>query len=384
MSGHSLQEINDAITEVAGGSRTWSKFVPLLAKRHPDARFALIVATPGTHTELVDQAAVGYDESYLKSYAEHFQFLNTWTKTHFQFDETPRVYSTRDEAALPIQDELLTTEFYNDWVKPQDDISEGLAMMCGAGPNTRIALTSNLPARAADKMLPQLVDDFRALLQPIVRAIKTRIVLDTADVHRANFEMSLELLNSAVCVLTGDGRFVFQNAACKAQWATGEAIQVLGTGELQFRTTEGTATTTAGALLKHSHIRNGANFSITRREGQRPFLCHFTGLAGHTALLGKNQPRYLMFLTDPEMLAPLPSIGLVCDYLSITPSEAKVALELARGGRSADVARNLQISPNTVRNHLASIMQKTRCQRTSDVVALVKSIGNRAGGHSQR
>jgi DNA-binding CsgD family transcriptional regulator len=375
----SFQNINEAIYEIAGGAFSWTGLMPMLAERSPDARFALVVASQGTHTKCIDQAISGYDENFIKSYTQHYQYINTWTKAHFHFGNVPKVFTTRDAAASPVQEELYGSEFYHDWVKPQDDIAEGVAIMLGGTEDSRISLTCNVPAAAADQMLPSLTSDFLALLKPVTLALRTRLLLEEVNVHRKNFELTLSTLNSAACVLSAKGHLIYANEVCKNLFSRETSIKIMGNGELRFKTNADGVETTFGQFLQDQTALNGVDFIIARDAGKRPLLVHFVTLAGYSNFLGSGQPRYLMFLTDPDLAPSLPSVELICNFLSLTPAEARVALALARGGRTADVARSLKLSPHTVRNQISSLMHKTGCEKQSDIATLVKSLGRKNG-----
>jgi DNA-binding CsgD family transcriptional regulator len=58
---------------------------------------------------------------------------------------------------------------------------------------------------------------------------------------------------------------------------------------------------------------------------------------------------------------------------ALTPQERAVALRLLRGDRTPTIARELRISPNTVRNHLKAIFRKTNTATQAELVAHLMS-----------
>lgn len=54
----------------------------------------------------------------------------------------------------------------------------------------------------------------------------------------------------------------------------------------------------------------------------------------------------------------------------LTRREQEILTQVALGRRNAEIARDLRISPNTVRNHLAHIYEKLGARTRSHAVAL--------------
>ena len=86
-----------------------------------------------------------------------------------------------------------------------------------------------------------------------------------------------------------------------------------------------------------------------------------------------KQIRFAVFITDPQAVQ-LPSVERLGELYGLTPTEAKVACEFARGQSYKQVAQRLKISEDTVRAHIKQIYPKTRVNRQSDLVRLVLSM----------
>jgi DNA-binding NarL/FixJ family response regulator len=88
-----------------------------------------------------------------------------------------------------------------------------------------------------------------------------------------------------------------------------------------------------------------------------------------------QQQRVLAIFLSSTQSRPLPDIQTLREMFALTPSEANVALLLAQGRRSEDIASELSVSPTTVAFHLRNLFSKTGVTRQSDLVALVLSTG---------
>lgn len=83
-----------------------------------------------------------------------------------------------------------------------------------------------------------------------------------------------------------------------------------------------------------------------------------------------NDPAAIILLSDPERQGQLPK-EIVARLFDLTPTEAHIALALAEGWRTADIAHHLGVSITTVNFHLRNLFQKTDTHRQAELVALV-------------
>ena len=67
------------------------------------------------------------------------------------------------------------------------------------------------------------------------------------------------------------------------------------------------------------------------------------------------------------------------DLRELSSRESEILSLLASGDRSAAIAKQLHISPHTVRNHLKSIFKKLGVKNQSELIARVRSLGETPG-----
>jgi DNA-binding CsgD family transcriptional regulator len=56
----------------------------------------------------------------------------------------------------------------------------------------------------------------------------------------------------------------------------------------------------------------------------------------------------------------------------VSPREKEVFEYMLKGYRNKEIAEKLFISERTVKKHMASILEKTECERRRDVIKLVR------------
>ena len=81
-----------------------------------------------------------------------------------------------------------------------------------------------------------------------------------------------------------------------------------------------------------------------------------------------------VFVLMPVTAPSAPPVELVMSLFDLTPAEARVARGLASGKTVDDLAGDNGVSANTVRVQVRGVLEKTGCQRQTDVVALLGGI----------
>jgi DNA-binding CsgD family transcriptional regulator len=76
----------------------------------------------------------------------------------------------------------------------------------------------------------------------------------------------------------------------------------------------------------------------------------------------------------PVTMPQAPPVELVQSLFDLTPAEARVARSLASGKTVTDIATDGGVSRNTILTQLRGVMEKTGCNRQTDVVALLTTI----------
>jgi DNA-binding CsgD family transcriptional regulator len=126
-----------------------------------------------------------------------------------------------------------------------------------------------------------------------------------------------------------------------------------------------------GEIRLRSRGRAG-NMVVARRESKKPILIKVLPVHGaaSTPFLGA---RAILVLGDLEA-ERRPPIDILSEAFSLTAAEAKVASMVATGSSPEEIARDLQVSRETVRNQIKAIFGKTGTHRQNELAALVSRI----------
>jgi DNA-binding CsgD family transcriptional regulator len=126
-----------------------------------------------------------------------------------------------------------------------------------------------------------------------------------------------------------------------------------------------------GEIRLRSRGRVG-NIIVARRENKKPILIKVLPVHGAAAtpFLGA---RAILVLRDLEA-ERRPPLEILAEAFSLTSAEAKVASLVAAGASPEEIAFELQVSRETVRNQIKAIFGKTGTHRQSELAALVARI----------
>jgi DNA-binding CsgD family transcriptional regulator len=208
------------------------------------------------------------------------------------------------------------------------------------------------------------IDQLDAIRPDIARAatMSARLQLERA---RATAQV-LEALGLAALVFDDSGKVIAANSLIEAmtseiRWLARDRLSLIDrNADLLLRA----AIESIGATARSFPVR-GADGSATMvahvvpiRLSARDIFVRCAGVLALTPLSAPNAP----------------SLAIVKSLFDLTPAEARVARDLAEGKTVADIALGAGASENTIRTHVRGVLEKTGCNRQTDVVALLAGL----------
>jgi DNA-binding CsgD family transcriptional regulator len=305
----------------------------------------------------------GTDPSFHASYFDHYARINVlWDGLG-----ATAAGSTFTERDVPGRAAFLRSEFYNDWLRPQDACATLACKLEGpVGAAAATVVSIQHPHR-----IGEFEDEEFRLFHCLVPHLRRAARLDSrlAEVARQS------LLEST------DGRdgIILLGASATVHAANRRGEEILGRADglitEQRRLAAARPTETAALRMLVAQAAQpdgtGGGLSVPRPSGRLPLHVQVMPLRGAAAswVLGQK-PAALAVVTDPEE-ARLPSAGQLQRQFGLTRTEAAVAVELAKGDAPAEVADRLGMARTTVRTHLAKILAKTRTHRQAQLVRVL-------------
>lgn len=118
----------------------------------------------GSSGEPLIAATRGYDPVRLREFEEHYGVINPWAEG---FASQP-VGSVLSTGLMCPDEKLMTTEFYADWVLPQNDLRRGGGGVFGRSDQAVALIGANIEARNGDLLEDQWLELVR-LIMPLLR-----------------------------------------------------------------------------------------------------------------------------------------------------------------------------------------------------------------------
>lgn len=203
----------------------------------------------------------------------------------------------------------------------------------------------------------------------------------------ADYQAMLAALPHAVAVVTADRRVEHGNSAWqKLIAADGPLVVRDGLLACTNEHSEAHLETAFARLLPEAGRPAVPNPSPSNAPADR--LVWRSGKAGaadeHLMIAVALRPRRtagvfgnadkMLLIAHPLRSAPVLDSFLISHALELTPAEAQVATALARGQKPEDVARQRNVSPQTVRTQLRTVYQKLDVSRQSDLVRMLSEL----------
>jgi DNA-binding CsgD family transcriptional regulator len=316
----------------------------------------------------------GHDTAFSETYARYYASINPYPAESFHRLATGKVEYAG--TLLPVS-EVIGTEFYNDWMKPQGISPNHLGVVLSRTDGVMSLLCVAPQARVFDKDPKKFGDRLQMLVPHMTKALELNRVLAGATLANETSHAMLDSIPAAVFLLAAGGRVSFANRR-------GEELlqkeQVMTIDPVTRR-------------LRPYALRDGGAFeaAVARaRAGKQPqFMRVIAGEAGAAFILAivplSPRTRDVVLSSPHDGLAVIatPSSGHVelriediRDATGLSQAEARLAKALVSGASLHEYADAAGLSPNTARRQLAAAFLKTETNKQSDLVSLlVRAIG---------
>jgi DNA-binding CsgD family transcriptional regulator len=315
------------------------------------------------------------DPESLAAYEEHYAAINPLHNVAdpgaFLRDWRPTILT--DEDQLP-KDEYVRTEYYNDFVLPNDSHS---AMMIRLGRHGSAPQVLNINRRRERGSFEAADLEIAAFYHPhFIRAFELGQKLAMSGPPDDDLAFLFAGSSHSLFVTNADGRIVRANPLAESLLTGSAGLRAIG-GRLTCDQADAGRRLTAliAAAACDGERRKGGSMVLAVSDGRPPLSITVVplGTPGHPIFNGA--PRVLVCATDPSRDVPLPEHRLR-DVFGLTGAEARVALALVDCGDLPTAAVKLGIASNTARIHLARIYDKTGVNRQ---IALAKLVLRCAG-----
>jgi len=308
---------------------------------------------------------------YVEHYAKLNPFANVARPSEYASRWTP---SIRTDSDWYEKDDLTRTEYYNDFMRPQEVHSVLMIDLDLQGLETATVNINRAPSRGPFAQ-PEI--DLAAQLHPhLIRAFKLNREFAGPRALGEAAVAALDHSTKGLYILDGAGRLLHANRA-------GEQILArrLGLGIVAGRlgAPNGAASRALEALVcaagsPDPAVRAGGSMALAAADGRAPLSITVAPLQAERWPMFSSGPLVLACVTDLEAELDV-SEARLRDLFAFTAAEARVARGLLRGERPRQLAETSGVSVTTVRSQLASIFGKTGAADQAELSRLLMRVG---------
>ena len=283
---------------------------------------------------------------------------------------TPQLVLDDDQMA---REDFVKTEFYNDFFRRygyDSSLAIGLAVDGAAGSTIDVLR----PARAGRFAEDDLA--FARQVQPhLVRAFEAgRVAAAASGGLSQSGAAAFETWTSAVFVVSAKRQVRYMNGMAETLARRGIGLRVVNDvlGAVDSRANQSLDAAVKTAASPGSTPRSGAFLAVSTTAEALPLSVTISPLHGDEHAI-YHAPCALVMVRDPSQELALSPEKLQAVF-GFSVTETKVAMALFGGSATSEVADRMGISINTVRNHLARILEKTHSSGQAELSRKLMSL----------
>jgi len=302
------------------------------------------------------------DPETVVSYERYYSKVNVWLENSKDLPEGELITSDR---LFPVR-EFVKTEWYNDWLKPQDYFH---AMIGHLLKQDTLAVRMSI---FRPKQQPFSADETALFSRLVPHLRRSCIIYKKFSEVKSAQAADVGLLNRLPVGLVlfdkfGQAIFVNQMAETLTRCADGFYLNAAG-----HCLTDNTNETRALRRLIGNAAELGQSnaMSLRRNNSNRPLSVIVVSLQNQPLPFFDSEPSVALFIGDPDMPLDVDD-NLLTQCYGLSPAEAKLATALLRGQTPGDYAKTQGISNNTVKTQLKQVLAKTGTHRQSELMQLL-------------
>lgn len=348
------------------GEGTWLHFLDQVRRVAPNGQAFLFYHDANAGSGAFPLSA-GTDDALVAAYNRHYSSINPWMP-HAAMRPLGRVVQAD---SMLRRSDLVATEFYNDYLKPQ-----GLETGLGVTIERDGGLNFLFSVLCADMDAAQL-EKAKAALQALVPHLRHAF----AAYRRAGIGVPAARAESAPASLVRGAGLVRIGPGLRVISAEGDALRLAEAAGLMAVTPLGRFACRSEALLAHVAAvleawGSGAvapparSFHLFRGDGALPLrVTAFRPTAPADRLYFRG-PECVLVVEDPAH-GIAPAVDEFGAHYGLTRAERRIVEALVAGIAIEQLAARSGLSRNTLKSQLAQIFAKSGLNRQSDIVRLV-------------
>lgn len=364
-----LLSLVEKIYDAALDPRLWPDFLEALRTVGGGSAAVLTIHDFSACADSVS-ASVGVDSVATRQYDEYYGSRNILMNRNPHLLLPGRVLS--DAELCPV-DEFLASEYYNDYLRPQN-----IRYLTGGS-----ILQQDAIAAVITLIRPHSANGFSSTEQRLIqqlmphlqRAVRMHRRLNSANAACSAFSETLNHLAAGVIVTDGAGNLLLVNKAAESMLAAKDGL-LLRARKLHLQNARIEAQlqlliTQAATRSDSKVMQSGGLLVLPRPSMRRGYVLQVCPLPqNEVTMLNSGTGAALVLISDPEA-QPQPDMVLLRQAFGLTSAESRLVSKLMAGKSLSEAAESLCITRNTANSQLKSIFSKTGTRRQSGLIRLL-------------
>ncbi len=355
-------EVREVIGRAIFDAGAWDDFVQVLAGIFPGTCVAFQRVDLRRNVVCYDRMA-NIDPGVEASYRQYYYGVNPWMQPMRAAFSGTILVSERDYPARSFEH----TEFYNDWLRPELAAATGLILESQAESLAVVGVHYSVErSKSYDEPLSELLHRIRA---PLLRSMETtRLIDQTIDRERSAAAL-VACTGDIACVVDENQIVIEANAAAEREFQSQEIV-AMRSGKLSVTAHEVNGWLGNTLRLLAQDLEPGATTRIFSADSTYQLVvnCLPRG-AGGVSPFSRRQ-LFLAILRNLSGQAENDRMASLAAAYGLTPAERRLCEVLSLGYTPKEAAEMFGIAPDTARQRLKAIFNKTDTHRQSELVRL--------------
>lgn len=312
--------------------------------------------------QIADIAMTQAGRDTLAPYMEHYHKLDLWQANARRMPKG-QAYLAYEHTA---EDNLLKTEFYNDFARPFG-IKRPMGAIVQLRPDTVATVSierlhTKMPFENSDK------PHFQRLVPYVKSALQLRLRQHNRAHHAGAYAASLDALAFGVVICNARGEIKFANTAAESLAKAGTGLVLGPRGKGLGLLVPAEARTLARLVNGAAAGGPGGVMQVTSHDSAATLLVLVTPLPRH---FQGNGVGHAMVSLRSTYDSPSFARAELETLFSLSPTQAAVALDLYAGKSPEQIATERGVRISTLRTHLAEVFARTGAENQRDLVRLI-------------
>jgi DNA-binding CsgD family transcriptional regulator len=320
---------------------------------------------------IIGIADEGFEESFLQSYVEYYQSKNVYLIRGREKLLPNKAYLS---SSLCPDEELIKSEFYNDWAHPQRLGQSIVGTVLTREPC--VGLIELIRPEGAEDFEADQVEMVRILLPHLRRALFLHCQKIELKAQNTAAARALDLWPLGLVLVDSKGKVILANQKARTILDKKDGLLLKPDG-LQAASLKDTRRLNLAIQSAICALRLPGSFKdgvvhLPRPSLKPPLEIMVTPLSRGEGFFADGNGAAAILINDPAINPNISKKSLAQGY-GLTPTETTLTSMLLEGKDTREAADELGVGMNSIRFHLKNIFDKTMTRRQAELIRLILS-----------